>query len=453
MAVLRPIKLVIENYPEGPGEELEAVNNPEDPAAGSRKLPFSRTLLIEARTSRPSRRRASTASRPGARCGSATRTSSPAPASTATRPPARSARCAARYDPATRGGDAPDGRKVRGTHPLALGGARAARRGAPLRNAVHAREPDGRARGHGLPRLAQPALARGARGRVASSRRSPLLRPASACSSSASATSASTPTRGPARPSGTAPSRCATAGPRSRPRSPSDRSSVPYPARSAPMIGEIKVISGSAHPELARDICKHLGIDLCRSTVVRFSNENMLVQIEENVREAGRLRDPALVRAGLGRHPRAADHDRRAEARLGGAHHRGAALLPVRALRQEGPPAHLDHGAPDGRPAPDRGRRPRASPWTCTRRRCRASSASRPTSSRPRRSCATTCARAATSPNYVLVAGDVGESKEVGQLREPPEPADRDRGQAPLRRRRAGARHQPDRRRARARRR
>src|SRR5215470_14846080 len=52
------------------------------------------------------------------------------------------------------------------------------------------------------------------------------------------------------------------------------------------MIGEIKVISGSSHPELGRDICKHLGIDLCRSSVVRFSNENMLVQIEENVREA-----------------------------------------------------------------------------------------------------------------------------------------------------------------------
>jgi ribose-phosphate pyrophosphokinase len=48
----------------------------------------------------------------------------------------------------------------------------------------------------------------------------------------------------------------------------------------------IKVISGSAHPQLARDICKHLGIDLCRSSVLRFSNENMLVQIEENVREA-----------------------------------------------------------------------------------------------------------------------------------------------------------------------
>ncbi len=52
------------------------------------------------------------------------------------------------------------------------------------------------------------------------------------------------------------------------------------------MIGDIKVIGGTAHPELARDICKHLGIGVCRSTVVRFSNENLLVQIEENVREA-----------------------------------------------------------------------------------------------------------------------------------------------------------------------
>jgi phosphoribosylpyrophosphate synthetase len=40
------------------------------------------------------------------------------------------------------------------------------------------------------------------------------------------------------------------------------------------MISAIKVISGTAHPELAQDICKHLGTDLCRSTVVRFSNEN-----------------------------------------------------------------------------------------------------------------------------------------------------------------------------------
>jgi len=47
MAVLRPIKVVLENYPEGQIEELEAVNNPEDPSMGTRKVPFSRVLYIE----------------------------------------------------------------------------------------------------------------------------------------------------------------------------------------------------------------------------------------------------------------------------------------------------------------------------------------------------------------------------------------------------------------------
>ena len=48
MAVhLRPLKVVLTNYPEGQIEEMEAVNNPEDPAAGSRKVPFSRVLYIE----------------------------------------------------------------------------------------------------------------------------------------------------------------------------------------------------------------------------------------------------------------------------------------------------------------------------------------------------------------------------------------------------------------------
>ena len=47
MAVLRPLRVVIDNYPEGQLEELEALNNPEDPAAGTRKVPFSRELYIE----------------------------------------------------------------------------------------------------------------------------------------------------------------------------------------------------------------------------------------------------------------------------------------------------------------------------------------------------------------------------------------------------------------------
>jgi glutaminyl-tRNA synthetase len=47
MAVLRPLRLVIENYPEGRVEEMEAVNNPEDPGMGTRRVPFSRVLYIE----------------------------------------------------------------------------------------------------------------------------------------------------------------------------------------------------------------------------------------------------------------------------------------------------------------------------------------------------------------------------------------------------------------------
>jgi glutaminyl-tRNA synthetase len=47
MAVLNPLKLIIDNYPEGKTEELEAENNPEDPGMGARKIPFSRVLYIE----------------------------------------------------------------------------------------------------------------------------------------------------------------------------------------------------------------------------------------------------------------------------------------------------------------------------------------------------------------------------------------------------------------------
>jgi len=47
MAVLRPIKIILDNYPEDQSEELEAVNNPEDPSAGTRKVPFSRVLYVE----------------------------------------------------------------------------------------------------------------------------------------------------------------------------------------------------------------------------------------------------------------------------------------------------------------------------------------------------------------------------------------------------------------------
>ena len=47
MAVLRPLKVVIENYPEGQTEELDAVNHPDDPSAGTRKIKFGREIYVE----------------------------------------------------------------------------------------------------------------------------------------------------------------------------------------------------------------------------------------------------------------------------------------------------------------------------------------------------------------------------------------------------------------------
>jgi len=52
------------------------------------------------------------------------------------------------------------------------------------------------------------------------------------------------------------------------------------------MSGDIKIIGGTAHPTLTEKICAHIGIAPCKTRVVRFSNENIMVQIEENVRES-----------------------------------------------------------------------------------------------------------------------------------------------------------------------
>ncbi len=52
------------------------------------------------------------------------------------------------------------------------------------------------------------------------------------------------------------------------------------------MANSIRVIGGSAHPAFAERICAHLGVDLCKTKLTRFSNENLMVQILENVREA-----------------------------------------------------------------------------------------------------------------------------------------------------------------------
>ena len=115
MGVLRPLKVVIENYPEGRVEELEAVNNPEDPGMGCRKVPFSRVLYIEQEDFREDPPKKYFRLAPGRevrlryayfiKCMRVVRDEQTGEIT--------ELRCT--YDPGTRGGGAPDGRKVRAT--------------------------------------------------------------------------------------------------------------------------------------------------------------------------------------------------------------------------------------------------------------------------------------------------------------------------------------------------
>ncbi|HOI54317.1 MAG TPA: glutamine--tRNA ligase/YqeY domain fusion protein [Phycisphaerae bacterium] len=115
MAVLRPLKVVITNYPEGQTEEMDAVNNPEDPAAGTRKVPFSRELYIEREDFMEDPPKKFFRLAPGREV--RLRYAYFITCTDVVKDPATGEvtelRCT--YDPATRGGDAPDGRKVKAT--------------------------------------------------------------------------------------------------------------------------------------------------------------------------------------------------------------------------------------------------------------------------------------------------------------------------------------------------
>jgi glutaminyl-tRNA synthetase len=114
MAVLKPLRVVIENFPEGETEYLDAVNNPENPSAGTRKVPFSRVLYIEQDDFREDPPKQYFRLSPGREvrlrwgffitCKSVVRDESGN---------AIEVRCT--YDPLTRGGGSPDGRKVKST--------------------------------------------------------------------------------------------------------------------------------------------------------------------------------------------------------------------------------------------------------------------------------------------------------------------------------------------------
>jgi glutaminyl-tRNA synthetase len=114
MGVLRPLKVVITNYPEGQVEEVDVINNPEDPSAGTRKVPFSRVLYIEQDDFRevPPKKffRLSPGREVRLRCAyfiTCTEVVRDAAGNI------EELRCT--YDPLTRGGDSPDGRRVKAT--------------------------------------------------------------------------------------------------------------------------------------------------------------------------------------------------------------------------------------------------------------------------------------------------------------------------------------------------
>ncbi|MFA6384597.1 MAG: glutamine--tRNA ligase/YqeY domain fusion protein, partial [Candidatus Omnitrophota bacterium] len=114
MAVLRPLKVIIDNYPLGQTEEVEAVNNPEDASMGTRKLPFSRELYIDEDDFREDPPKQFYRLAPGREvrlryayfitCVSFSKDEN-----------GKISEIHCTYDPATRGGDAPDGRKVKAT--------------------------------------------------------------------------------------------------------------------------------------------------------------------------------------------------------------------------------------------------------------------------------------------------------------------------------------------------
>jgi glutaminyl-tRNA synthetase len=115
MAVLKPLRVVLTNYPEGRAEELDAINNPEDAAAGSRQVPFSRTLYIERDDFMDNPPKKFFRLAPGREV--RLRYGYFITCQKVVKDPKTGevAELHCTYDPATRGGNAPDGRKVQGT--------------------------------------------------------------------------------------------------------------------------------------------------------------------------------------------------------------------------------------------------------------------------------------------------------------------------------------------------
>jgi len=115
MGVLRPLRVILDNYPEDLVEEMECVNNPEDPGMGTRKVPFSRVLYIEREDFREDPPKKFYRLAPGREVRLRYAYFITCVGVVKDEQTGEVVELHCTYDPATRGGDAPDGRKVRGT--------------------------------------------------------------------------------------------------------------------------------------------------------------------------------------------------------------------------------------------------------------------------------------------------------------------------------------------------
>jgi len=115
MAVINPLRVVIDNYPEDQAEELDAINNPEDPGAGTRKVPFSRVLYIERDDFREVPPSKFFRLAPGREVRLRYAYLITCVGVTKDKRTGEVVELHCTYDPATRGGNTPDGRKVKGT--------------------------------------------------------------------------------------------------------------------------------------------------------------------------------------------------------------------------------------------------------------------------------------------------------------------------------------------------
>ena len=167
---------------------------------------------------------------------------------------------------------------------------------------------------------------------------------------------------------------------------------------------------GRGHEELSSEVAEHLQVPLGEVVLSTFANGEIYCRYGENIRGARRVRVPVALRTDQRPLDGTAHHDRRGEARVGEAHHRGRARSTATRARTARPKA-ASRSPRGSSPTSHRGRRrPRRSPSTCTPARSRASSTTRSTTS-PRCPCSRSTCGTRSTARAVFVAPDAGGGK------------------------------------------